>query len=82
MWEHVAVGRAALAAGDVDRAGAATDRALRLDPRSVWAGYYAGLCRLKADDPAGALAAFAGCVALAPDSAWCRHNRGTVHLRQ
>jgi tetratricopeptide (TPR) repeat protein len=78
-WEHVAVGRAALAAGDVDRAAAATDRALRLDPRSVWAGYYAGLCRLKADDPAGALAAFSGCVALAPDSAWCRHNRGLAY---
>jgi serine/threonine protein kinase len=77
-WEHVAVGRAALAAGDLDRAAAATDRALELDPRSVWAGYYAGLCRLRKDDPAGALAAFAGCVTLAPESAWCRHNRGVA----
>jgi tetratricopeptide (TPR) repeat protein len=75
-WEHLAVGRARFGAGDFDRAAAALDRCLELDPRSVWAHYYLGACHLRRGEPARAVGAFSACVALVPDSAWCRYNRG------
>jgi tetratricopeptide (TPR) repeat protein len=79
-WDHLAVGRAALAAGDTAAAAPHLERAVALDPGSPWANYYAGLCRLRSNDPAGALAAFAACTAVAPDRAWCVYNRGLAYL--
>lgn len=80
-WEHLVIGRVALAAGDARRALAALDRSLALDPRSVWANYYKGLGCLRQAHAAEAVAAFSACVALAPDSAWCVHNRGLAFLK-
>jgi tetratricopeptide (TPR) repeat protein len=78
-WEHLAVGRAYLGAGDVPRAAAELDRSLALDPASLWANYHRGACALKLGDPAGALAAFSACLALAPESGWCWYNRGLAN---
>src|SRR5262249_54763494 len=36
-------------------------------------------CLPAAGEPAEALAAFSACVALAPQSAWCFHNRGLAY---
>ncbi|OWK46653.1 serine/threonine-protein kinase [Fimbriiglobus ruber] len=75
-WEHLAVGRAKLGAGDAKGAAADLDSAIALDPRSLWANYYQGVCCLRLGDPTGALSAFSACVAIAPQSAWCYFNRG------
>lgn len=78
-WDHLAAGRALLAAGDAAGASAEVDRSLELDPRSLWANYYKGVCRLRLGDPIEAVAAFNVCVALAPHSAWGFHNRGLAY---
>ena len=75
-WEHLAIGRSALATNDLPRAAAAINRAVELDPRAFWANYYKGACQLRLEHPVEALAAFSACVALAPQSAWCLSNRG------
>jgi tetratricopeptide (TPR) repeat protein len=80
-WEHLAVGRGYLAAGDLDRSAAALDRAVALEPQSVWAHYYRGACSLKRGEAAEAVAAFSVCVALAPESAWSAYNRGLAYAR-
>jgi serine/threonine protein kinase/Flp pilus assembly protein TadD len=79
-WEHTALGRARLRAGDVRGAAEEIDRALREEPQALWPNFYKGCCALRLGDPAEAMAAFSACVVLAPDSAWCRHNRGLAYL--
>lgn len=78
-WEHLLIGRAALAAGDRARGEAAIERAVALDPMNFWANYHFGACRLRAGDAVGALAAFSACAARAPGHAWCLYNRGLAY---
>ncbi len=78
-WEHQALGRALLRAGDWDRAEAEFDRALALRPQDLWPHFYKGRCALRAGRLDEALAAFTACAALAPESAWCFHNRALTH---
>ena len=80
-WEHLAVGRAALASGDLPRSIAALQRSLAIEPRSLWANYYLGSCRLRSSQAIEAVAAFSACVALAPDSSWCWYNRGLAYVK-
>lgn len=80
-WEHLAVGRAELAAGENKAAANEFDRSLELDPRSIWANYYRGVCSLRMNQPIDALARFSVCVALTPESAWCWHNRALAYER-
>jgi tetratricopeptide (TPR) repeat protein len=80
-WEHLAVGRAHLAAGDVPRAAAELGRCLADEPHSPWANYYHGICCLRLDRPTPAVAAFSACVALAPGSGWCAYNRGLAYTQ-
>jgi tetratricopeptide (TPR) repeat protein len=75
-WEHLAVGRAYLAAGEVGRAAAELDGALKLDPRSPWANYHRGVCSMRLNEPVEAVAAFTTCLDAAPEVAWCWYNRG------
>jgi serine/threonine protein kinase/tetratricopeptide (TPR) repeat protein len=75
-WEHLAVARAYLGAGDVLLADAEVERCLARDPDSLWANYYHGLCCLRLGRPVPAVAAFSACVARAPRSGWCAYNRG------
>ena len=79
-WEHLAVGRARLAAGDLPAAAAALDRSVQLDPRSVWGNYFRGVCALRLNQPVEAVAAFSACLALNPESAWCLYNRGLAYV--
>jgi tetratricopeptide (TPR) repeat protein len=75
-WEHLAVARAHLGAGDIPLASAELDKCLAREPDSVWANYYQGLCCLRLDRPVQAVAAFSACTARAPGSGWCAFNRG------
>lgn len=46
VWRHVAVAAACLQAGDLERAEAALDAALEMEPQNAPAHYFAGLLRL------------------------------------
>jgi serine/threonine protein kinase/tetratricopeptide (TPR) repeat protein len=78
-WEHYALGRAYLHAGEVTRALAQMDRALELQPQALWPNFYQGVCALRLGRHADAAAAFSACVALAPESAWCLANRALAY---
>ena len=80
-WEHLAVGRAHLSAGDLRTAASSIDRCLATDPRSFWGNYYKGACALRRGEATEAVAAFSACVALAPDSPWCVYNRGLAYTQ-
>jgi serine/threonine protein kinase/tetratricopeptide (TPR) repeat protein len=74
-WEHYALGRALLRAGDLERAAAETDEAVRLEPQSLWPNYYQGVCAYRRGQFADAAAAFGVCIGAAPDAAGCYVNR-------
>jgi tetratricopeptide (TPR) repeat protein len=78
-WEHYALGRAYLQAGDLRRAAEQLDRALSLEPNALWPNFARGLCALRSGEPEDALVAFSACVALAPHSAACFCNRGRAY---
>jgi tetratricopeptide (TPR) repeat protein len=80
-WEHLAVGRAQLAAGDLRSAASSIDRCLAADPRSFWGNYHKGACALRQGEATEAVAAFSACVALAPNSPWCVYNRGLAYTQ-
>ncbi len=80
IGDHLTAGRAHLGVGDVSRAASEFDAALALDPPSLWANHYRGVCHLRQKQPTEAVAAFAACVALAPRAAWCVSNRGLAYL--
>jgi Flp pilus assembly protein TadD len=79
-WEHYAVGRLLLRAGDLDGAAPALERAVALQPRDFWPWFYSGLCAFRQRRFDDAVTAFTVCVALAPGSAQCYHNRGLARL--
>jgi serine/threonine protein kinase/Flp pilus assembly protein TadD len=75
-WEHSAVGRSLLQAGDVAGAAAHFDEALILQPDDLWANFDKGRCAYLMRRYDEAVAAFQACIVLAPRKAWCYHNRG------
>ena len=77
-WEYYALGRARMRDGDLDSAAALLDRAVALQPQSLWAQFYRGQCALRGDRYAEALDAFGACVALAPKAA-CYYNRSLAY---
>jgi tetratricopeptide (TPR) repeat protein len=78
-WEHYALGRAYLRAGDLEKAGALLDRAVELQPQGLWPNYYKGVCAYRRGRFEDALVAFSACVALAPRTAACLCNRGQAY---
>jgi eukaryotic-like serine/threonine-protein kinase len=78
-WEHDAVGRVLLAAGDLAQAEAAFERALALRPQDLWPNFHQGVCAFRLGRYQDAVNAFRVCVALAPDRAECFYNRGLAH---
>ncbi len=78
-WEHLVVGRAILASGDLRGAATAFERCLELDPGSLWGNHFRGVCLLRSGDAAGAASAFSACVALSRQSPWFHYNRGLAH---
>jgi tetratricopeptide (TPR) repeat protein len=77
-WEHYALGRWLLQARDLDGAARSFERAVEIRPQDFWPWFGKGVCahrRLRHDE---AVTAFSVCVALAPDSAACYHNRAVA----
>lgn len=75
-WEHCALGRSLLQAGELREAARAFRRAIELRPQDFWPHFYEGVCAYRLDDAATAAAAFRTCVALAPERAEAYYNRG------
>jgi serine/threonine protein kinase len=78
-WEHYALGRSLLAAGELETAAREFDRATDLQPQDLWAQFSRGLCAFRRRRFDTALRAFEVCVALAPRTAECHYNRGLAH---
>jgi serine/threonine protein kinase/tetratricopeptide (TPR) repeat protein len=78
-WEHFAVGRALLRAGDLEAAEASFERALALEDRGLWPRFYQGACAYRRGRHEDAVLAFTACAALAPERAWCWYNRGLAY---
>ncbi len=74
-WEHYALGRSRLRAGDLAGAHAAFRRAIAAEPQRFWPHFYAGVCSQRLGQPRAALQDFDICVALAPRAAECFANR-------
>lgn len=79
VWEHYAVARARLRAGDLEQAASQLSYAVELEPQAFWPNFYAGICAYRRHHYELALASFSACVALAPDKAEVFHNRGLVY---
>jgi serine/threonine protein kinase/predicted Zn-dependent protease len=78
-WEHYALGRAYLRAGDLARAAEQLDRAVEAEPQGLWPNFYKGICASRRGEHEDALVAFSACVALAPRTAACFCNRGRAY---
>jgi serine/threonine protein kinase/tetratricopeptide (TPR) repeat protein len=78
-WDHLALGRARLRAGDWEAATAHFDRALALQPRAFWPQFFKGRCAYQRGRYEDAVLALTACVALAPERAWCYYNRGLAY---
>jgi serine/threonine protein kinase len=78
-WEHGALGRALLRAGQLESAAFHFQQALEQEPGDLWTNFASGVCAYRQGRWEDALIAFQSCVALAPDRAWCFYNRGLAY---
>jgi len=78
-WEHYALGRSLLSAGNPEDAAVEFDLATDLEPQNLWAQFSRGSCAFRRGRFDVALQAFEICVALSPRNAECYHNRGEAH---
>jgi serine/threonine protein kinase len=78
-WEHFAVGRTDLRAGDLEAAAVQFEEALALEPQSFWPNFYQGTCAYRRGCYEDAVLAFTACIVLAPDKGWCYYNRGLAY---
>jgi serine/threonine protein kinase/Flp pilus assembly protein TadD len=74
-WQRCALARALLRSGDVSRAAAEAEEAVRLEPQGLWPNFYRGLCAHRLGCPGEAVLAFSVCIGAAADAAPCFHNR-------
>lgn len=81
-WEHYALGRLHLRAGEVKQAAAEFDRSLALQPQALWANFYKGRCTLQTGAYEDAVIAFSVCAILSPTSAWPVCLRGQAYLEE
>jgi tetratricopeptide (TPR) repeat protein len=81
-WEHYALGRCLLRAGEGKRAAAAFRQALQMEPFGLWPNYYYGLCAYHLGDYEEAVNAFTVCVARAPQSPGCYYNRALAYAKR
>jgi serine/threonine protein kinase/Flp pilus assembly protein TadD len=80
-WEHYLLGRWLLRAGDLTAAAASFEQAIALRPQDFWPWFGKGACAYHRGQSAEAVSAFTVCIALAPDSAACYHNRALARAR-
>jgi tetratricopeptide (TPR) repeat protein len=78
-WEHTALGRSFLRAGDFKQAAEHLEQALRLEPQGLWPNFYQGLCLHHFGRYQEALVAFSVCIGAAPESAACFCNRALAY---
>lgn len=74
-WEHYALGRLLMRAGELPEADREFRLAMRLDPAGRWPCFYHGLCAFRRNDAQEARLAFSVCCALAPGVAEHFYNR-------
>jgi tetratricopeptide (TPR) repeat protein len=78
-WEHYAVGRALLRAGDLDAAERHLAEALAPEPAALWPHFYHGRCAYQLGRHDDARDDFTACVLLDPGCAWCYYNRALAY---
>jgi tetratricopeptide (TPR) repeat protein len=78
-WEHTALGRAYLRAGQLERAAAELERAVAQRPDDLWANFYEGVCAYRQKRYTDAVSAFRVCTALAPQAPECCFNRARAY---
>jgi serine/threonine protein kinase/tetratricopeptide (TPR) repeat protein len=78
-WEHYALGRSLLGAGQIQEAANHFDRALELEPHGLWPNFYQGVCAYRLGHFYDAVMAFSECVGAAPRNAECYYNRALAH---
>jgi serine/threonine protein kinase/Flp pilus assembly protein TadD len=78
-WEHYSIGRSLLQAGRLDAAAARFERALAVEPNSLWPNFYQGVCHYQLRRFEDAALAFTVCTTLAPNAA-CFHNRALAFI--
>jgi tetratricopeptide (TPR) repeat protein len=78
-WEHYALARSYLGAGDLGRAAAEFDRAIDLAPRAFWPNFFRGVCSYRLGRYVEAVSAFQACIVLAPRRAECYYNRALAY---
>jgi tetratricopeptide (TPR) repeat protein len=77
-WEHCALGRSHLRAGDLKRAAEEVERAVHLEPQGLWPNFYQGLCAYRQSRFADAVNAYSVCIGAAPKAAACFYNRAVA----
>jgi tetratricopeptide (TPR) repeat protein len=75
LWEHYALGRSYLRAGDPQRAAEELKNAQLRQPHDCWVNYYYGLCAYRLHQYEDAARAFSVCIGAAPDLAGVYYNR-------
>jgi serine/threonine protein kinase/Flp pilus assembly protein TadD len=78
-WEHCAVGRCLLRAGDLAEAARHLDEAVRQEPGGLWPNFYRGQCAYRQERYEEAVVAFSVCVGAAPLQPVPYVNRGLAH---
>jgi serine/threonine protein kinase/Tfp pilus assembly protein PilF len=74
-WEHYALARSLVRAGELERAADAAEQAVRLRPQGLWPNFYQGLCAYRRGRYADALTAYSVCIGAAPEAAGVFYNR-------
>jgi serine/threonine protein kinase/Flp pilus assembly protein TadD len=80
-WEHHALGRTLLRAGELEQAGFHLARAVELQPQNFWFHFSRGLCAQRQGQAEEAVIAFTAAIALAPPPvlALCYVNRAQAY---
>jgi serine/threonine protein kinase/tetratricopeptide (TPR) repeat protein len=78
-WDHCALGRCFLRAGDLEGAAREVERAVRLRPQGLWPNFYQGVCAYRRGRYVDAVTAFSVCVGAAPGAAHCFYNRALAY---
>lgn len=80
-WEHYALGRALLDAGQLEEASAQFDSAIQLEPREFWSSFYRGICAYRLGRYSDAVVDFTACVTMKDDIAGCYFNRAVAYSK-